>query len=408
VKHESLNAERRFWTRWHAGWRTTQQGTRRRLGASEKDTATCTRNRHRLRPDTAILGVQGVGPRHATGVESPTINALAETGTVLSGSCLYPIGWNSKNQAVGLIMQRVRLLWPLVRRVHQREAQLASLRALHRMQPEALRQVRSLTSLGQLGNQKMKGSARRDSIAGLWKGPLRSVLQRRTLFIQTAATPNPNSVKFLPGSVVMENEGTYDFPTPQAARASPLADKLFQIDGVVGVMFGPDFITVTKREDIEWNVLRPEIFSVIMDFYMSGQPLFMDASTGSADAPGLNEDTRILDADPEHVAMIKELIETRIRPAVAEDGGSVLYRGFEEATGTVLLELQGACSSCASSSVTLKNGVENMLRHYVPEVKAVREVKNAEREMMEAESNRMLHELERRFAQQHDATPAKR
>jgi Fe-S cluster biogenesis protein NfuA len=134
----------------------------------------------------------------------------------------------------------------------------------------------------------------------------------------------------------------------------------------------------------------------------------MDASTGSADAPGLNEDTRILDADPEHVAMIKELIETRIRPAVAEDGGSVLYRGFEEATGTVLLELQGACSSCASSSVTLKNGVENMLRHYVPEVKAVREVKNAEREMMEAESNRMLHELERRFAQQHDATPAKR
>ncbi|KAK4529863.1 hypothetical protein CCYA_CCYA02G0720 [Cyanidiococcus yangmingshanensis] len=229
--------------------------------------------------------------------------------------------------------------------------------------------------------------------------------QRRTLFIQTATTPNPNSVKFLPGSVVMENESTFDFSSVRAASASPLARRLFQIDGVVGVMFGPDFVTVTKREDIDWSVLRPEIFSAIMDFYMSGQPLFLDETTGSVDSPELDADTKILDTDPEHVAMIKELIETRIRPAVAEDGGSILYRGFEEQTGTVLLELQGACSSCASSSVTLKNGVENMLRHYVPEVKAVREVKSVESDSLEAESNRMLSELERQVAARQGATP---
>ncbi|KAF6004399.1 nifu-like protein [Cyanidiococcus yangmingshanensis] len=203
----------------------------------------------------------------------------------------------------------------------------------------------------------------------------------------------------------MENESTFDFSSVRAASASPLARRLFQIDGVVGVMFGPDFVTVTKREDIDWSVLRPEIFSAIMDFYMSGQPLFLDETTGSVDSPELDADTRILDTDPEHVAMIKELIETRIRPAVAEDGGSILYRGFEEQTGTVLLELQGACSSCASSSVTLKNGVENMLRHYVPEVKAVREVKNVESDSLEAESNRMLSELERQVAARQGATP---
>lgn len=232
-----------------------------------------------------------------------------------------------------------------------------------------------------------------------------NTLQRRGLFIQTAVTPNPNSVKFLPGSVVMENESTFDFPSVRAASASPLARRLFQIDGVVGVMFGPDFVTVTKREDVDWSVLRPEIFSVIMDFYMSGQPLFLDETTGNAEAPDLDADTRILDTDPEHIAMIKELIETRIRPAVAEDGGSIVYRGFEEDTGTVLLELQGACSSCASSSVTLKNGVENMLRHYISEVKAVREVKSPERDSMEAESNRMLYELERQMAARPGADP---
>ena len=222
---------------------------------------------------------------------------------------------------------------------------------------------------------------------------------RRSMFIQTSITPNPNSVKFLPGTVVMENERTCDFPTFRAASRSPLARHLFQIDGVVGVMYGPDFITVSKREDVDWSVLRPEIFSVIMDFFTSGEALF-PADADSADdaaAAGGRSDTEILETDPEHVAMIKELLETRIKPAVAEDGGSILYCGFEEETGTVLLEMQGACSSCSSSSVTLKNGVENMMRHYIPEVKAVREVKSPERQRLEAESAKMLADLERRM-----------
>lgn len=219
---------------------------------------------------------------------------------------------------------------------------------------------------------------------------------RRGMFIQTSSTPNPNSVKFLPGTVVMENDRTFDFASFRAASASPLARQLFQIDGVIGVMYGPDFITVSKREDADWSVLRPEIFSTIMDFFVSGDALF-PAHDADAERRLGSSDTEILDSDPEHIAMIKELIETRIKPAVAEDGGSIVYRGFEPESGTVLLEMQGACSSCASSSVTLKNGVENMLCHYIPEVKGVREVKSDENEFLETQSLKELAALERQL-----------
>uniref|UniRef100_A0ACD5ZQ88 Uncharacterized protein n=1 Tax=Avena sativa TaxID=4498 RepID=A0ACD5ZQ88_AVESA len=188
--------------------------------------------------------------------------------------------------------------------------------------------------------------------------------QKRTMFIQTQATPNPQSLMFHPGKPVME-VGSSDFPNARTAMTSPLAKALFAIEGVTRVFFGSDFVTVTKSDETSWDYLKPEVFAAIMDFYSSGQPLFLDSNTAAA------MDTAIHEDDSEIVAMIKELLETRIRPAVQDDGGDIEYRGFDPEAGIVKLKMQGACSGCPSSSVTLKSGIENMLMHYVPEVKGV-------------------------------------
>ncbi|MBA0659958.1 hypothetical protein Goklo_012032 [Gossypium klotzschianum] len=184
--------------------------------------------------------------------------------------------------------------------------------------------------------------------------------QRRSMFIQTQSTPNPSSLMFYPGKAVME-VGSADFPNARSAMNSPLAKALYGIDGITRVFFGSDFITITKSDDASWDLLKPEIFAAIMDFYSSGQPLFLDSKTASS------MDTAIHEDDSETVAMIKELLETRIRPAVQDDGGDIEYRGFDPDIGIVKLKMQGACSGCPSSSVTLKSGIENMLMHYVPE-----------------------------------------
>ncbi|RZC76236.1 hypothetical protein C5167_000529 [Papaver somniferum] len=198
--------------------------------------------------------------------------------------------------------------------------------------------------------------------------------QKRSMFIQTQSTPNPSSLMFYPGKPVME-VGSADFPNPRTAMNSPLAKAIYGVDGITRVFFGSDFVTVTKSEEASWDLLKPEIFAAIMDFYTSGKPLFLDASVASA------KDTAIHEDDTEIVAMIKELLETRIRPAVQDDGGDIVYRGFDPETGVVKLQMQGACSGCPSSAVTLKSGIENMLMHYVPEVKSV------EQEMDEEEVN---------------------
>ncbi|KAF8021821.1 hypothetical protein BT93_G2074 [Corymbia citriodora subsp. variegata] len=198
-------------------------------------------------------------------------------------------------------------------------------------------------------------------------------VQRRNMFIQTQSTPNPMSLMFYPGKPVME-VGSADFPNARTSMNSPLARALFGIEGVTRVFYGSDFVTVTKFDDASWDLLKPEIFAAIMDFYSSGQPLFLDSQTASA------MDTAIHEDDSETVAMIKELLETRIRPAVQDDGGDIEYRGFDTDTGIVKLRMQGACSGCPSSSVTLKSGIENMLMHYVPEVKGVEQDMDAEDE----------------------------
>eukprot|EP00249_Psilotum_nudum_P001247 c13619_g1_i1 orf=388-1194(-) len=195
--------------------------------------------------------------------------------------------------------------------------------------------------------------------------------QRRNMFIQTQSTPNPMSLMFYPGKPVMD-VGSADFPNARTAMTSPLAKALFQIDGINRVFFGSDFVTVTKAEETSWDFLKPEIFAAIMDFFASGRPLF---DRSQAEAPS---DTAIQEDDNEIVAMVKELLETRIRPAVQDDGGDIEYHGFDAETGIVKLKMQGSCSGCPSSSVTLKSGIENMLRHYIPEVLGVEEVHDSD------------------------------
>ncbi|XP_071738813.1 nifU-like protein 4, mitochondrial [Rutidosis leptorrhynchoides] len=186
--------------------------------------------------------------------------------------------------------------------------------------------------------------------------------QRRSMFIQTQSTPNLQSLMFYPGKPVME-VGSADFPNARTAMNSPLAKALFGIDGVTRVFFGSNFVTVTKSDDTSsWDFLKPEIFAAIIDFYSSGKSLFLHSSTAAA------LDTAIHQDDSETVAMIKQLLETRIRPAVQDDSGDIEYIGFDPESGIVKLKMQGACSGCPSSSGTLKSGIENMLMHYVPEV----------------------------------------
>jgi Fe-S cluster biogenesis protein NfuA len=186
------------------------------------------------------------------------------------------------------------------------------------------------------------------------------------MFIQTEATPNPATLKFIPGRTVMPH-GTLDMPTREQAAKSALAERLFDVPGVSGVFFGADFITVTKTGG-EWQQLKPAILGAIMEHYMSGAPLLRDEQ----DLETETGDEFFDAADADTVATIKELIESRVRPAVAGDGGDITFRGFKE--GVVYLTMKGACSGCPSSTATLRHGIQNLLRHYVPDVVEVRPV----------------------------------
>ncbi len=180
------------------------------------------------------------------------------------------------------------------------------------------------------------------------------------MFIQTEQTPNPATLKFLPGCAVMER-GTLDIPDADRAGRSPLARQLFAVEGVAGVFLGADFISVTKDQDREWATLKPMVLGAIMEHFTSGAPV-VEGQTEETDA----ED------DDDIVVQIKELLDTRVRPAVAGDGGDISFHGFEE--GIVYLRMQGACSGCPSSTATLKMGIENLLKHFIPEVREVRPV----------------------------------
>jgi len=184
------------------------------------------------------------------------------------------------------------------------------------------------------------------------------------MFIQTESTPNPATLKFLPGRPVLEN-GTLDIRSRDAAAQSPLAERLFELPNVTGVFFGADFISVTKT-DGEWQQIKPAVLGAIMEHYMTGAPLL-----ASGAAPVTAEDDEFFDEkDADTVATIKDLIETRVRPAVAGDGGDITFKGYKE--GVVYLHMQGACSGCPSSTATLKHGIQNLLRHFVPDVVEVR------------------------------------
>ncbi|MFZ3580896.1 NifU family protein [Loktanella sp. DJP18] len=185
------------------------------------------------------------------------------------------------------------------------------------------------------------------------------------MFIQTESTPNPATLKFLPGQTVLD-VGTADFPTPEAAGSSPLAQRLFAVDGVEGVFFGMDFVTITKADAVDWDHIKPALLGAIMEHYQSGQSVMgEDHKPVSGHATHEGEDSAIVD-------QIKELLDTRVRPAVAQDGGDITFHGFER--GVVYLHMQGACAGCPSSTLTLKMGIENLLRHYIPEVTEVRPV----------------------------------
>ena len=185
------------------------------------------------------------------------------------------------------------------------------------------------------------------------------------MFIQTERTPNPATLKFLPGEAVMSS-GTADFRDAESAERSPLARRLFQIEDVTGVFFGGDFVSVSKSDDADWQLLKPVILGVIMEHFVAGHPLLLDNAAETAES--VADDG----ADAEIIAQIKELLDTRVRPAVAQDGGDITYQGFQN--GIVMLQLQGSCQGCPSSTMTLKMGIENMLKHYIPEVVEVRAV----------------------------------
>ena len=186
------------------------------------------------------------------------------------------------------------------------------------------------------------------------------------MLIETETTPNPATLKFLPGRVVMTS-GTRDFADPEEAETSPLAEALFSLGDVQGVFYGQDFVSVTAAEGVEWRDLKPQVLGVLLDHFAADAPLFR---AGSAAAIAVEPDFAENPEDADIVAQIKDLIETRVRPAVARDGGDIVYRGFDR--GTVYLAMHGACSGCPSSSATLKQGIETLLKHYVPEVTEVR------------------------------------
>ena len=182
------------------------------------------------------------------------------------------------------------------------------------------------------------------------------------MFIQTESTPNPATLKFLPGRTVLE-VGTADFPSAEAAAKSPLARRIFAVKGVKAVFLGNDFVTVTKDEAVDWDHIKPAILGAVMEHYQSGAPAMEGDGSGHAEFSG---------DEAEIVNQIKELLDTRVRPAVAQDGGDITFHGFDR--GVVYLHMQGACAGCPSSTLTLKMGIENLLRHYIPEVTEVRPV----------------------------------
>ena len=186
------------------------------------------------------------------------------------------------------------------------------------------------------------------------------------MFIQTEATPNPATLKFIPGRPVLD-QGTLEFLAPAESKGSPLAARLFEIDGVTGVFFGPDFISVTKS-DGEWQHLKPAILGAIMEHYLSGEAMT------AGDAPEQTEDEKEFfePEDEDTVKTIKELLDTRVRPAVAQDGGDITFQGYRD--GVVFLHMRGACAGCPSSTATLRHGIENLLRHFIPEVQEVRPI----------------------------------
>ncbi|MBM3605365.1 MAG: NifU family protein [Alphaproteobacteria bacterium] len=185
------------------------------------------------------------------------------------------------------------------------------------------------------------------------------------MFIQTETTPNPATLKFLPGETVL-GSGTADFPSPESGTTSPLARRIFGVEGVAGVFLGRDFVTVTKSDELSWDHLKPQVLGAIMEHFQSGAPAIEGAAPESAGHAAHNG------PDAEVVGQIKELLDTRVRPAVAQDGGDITFHGFDR--GIVYLHMQGACAGCPSSTLTLKMGIENLLRHYIPEVVEVRPV----------------------------------
>lgn len=190
------------------------------------------------------------------------------------------------------------------------------------------------------------------------------------MLIETETTPNPATLKFLPGRTVME-VGTRDFDTPEAAEASPLAEALFGLGDVTGVFFGRDFVSVTATPDADWRAIKPDVLAILLDHFSANMPLFRAGSAAGIAVPmagGHADDP----ADADIIEQIQDLIETRIRPAVANDGGDIIYQGFDK--GKVFLKMQGACAGCPSSTATLKNGIEQLLKYYVPEVTEVRAV----------------------------------
>ncbi len=186
------------------------------------------------------------------------------------------------------------------------------------------------------------------------------------MFIQTESTPNPATLKFLPGQTVLEM-GTADFPNSDSAAASPLAQRLFTVEGVSAVFFGNDFVTITKTDAIEWDHLKPALLGAIMEHFQSGAPVMSDGQTQAAGGHTAHDGE-----DGEVVDQIIDLLDSRVRPAVAQDGGDITFHGFDR--GVVYLHMQGACAGCPSSTLTLKMGIENLLRHYIPEVTEVRPV----------------------------------
>ena len=182
------------------------------------------------------------------------------------------------------------------------------------------------------------------------------------MFIQTEETPNPSTLKFLPGREVLPN-GSMDFSSEQDAKKSPLAEALFNVDGVVGVFLSDDFITITKRNDKDWHLMKPGLLGVIMEHFTENRPVIISDDENSKSG------SSVQDEDEDVVLQIKELLYTRVRPAVAQDGGDIVFEDFTD--GTVTVQMRGACAGCPSSTATLKMGIENMLRHYIPEVKEV-------------------------------------